>query len=120
MALSRNLATPLAAMGLVLMATTGLGMFFHLDSELSKELHEWGGWAFLAGVLLHVSANLEAFKRHLSRPMVLGGLLLALAVAVGSFFVGEKEDHDKHDHDPHDEAHAMTVEQAPARGTRLG
>ncbi len=119
MALSRNLATPLAAMGLVLMATTGLGMFFHLNSELSKEVHEWGGWAFLAGVLLHVMANLEAFKRHLARPMVLAGLALALTVAVGSFFVGEKEDHEKHEQES-EQTHALHGVQDQADGVRLG
>ena len=85
--ISRNLATPLAAIGLILMATTGLGMFFELATEPTKTLHEWGGWLFVAGAALHVSSNLESFKRHVAKPLVAGLLVLTFAIAMTSFFI---------------------------------
>ncbi len=100
--ISRNLATPLAAIGLILMATTGLGMFFELATEPTKTLHEWGGWLFVAGAALHVSSNLESFKRHVAKPLVAGLLVLTFAIAMTSFFIGDREKHDEHgDHDRH-------------------
>lgn len=58
--------TPLVTGIFALMAVTGGLLFFHLDSGLNKTAHEWLGWAMLAGVLLHVLLNVNAFKRHLA------------------------------------------------------
>lgn len=66
MMITREWATPLAAGAFLLVASTGVLMFFHLDSGLNKEAHEWLSWALLAGVGLHVTSNLSAFKRHLA------------------------------------------------------
>ena len=57
-------ATPLTIGAFGLMATTGLLMFFHLDSGLNKTAHEWLGWAMILGVVAHVMLNWKAFKRH--------------------------------------------------------
>lgn len=43
MALKRQWVTPLMAGSFILMATTGILMFFHLDSGLNKTAHEWLG-----------------------------------------------------------------------------
>lgn len=45
MTISRNWATPLTIGSFLLMAVTGLLMFFHLDTGLNKAAHEWLGWA---------------------------------------------------------------------------
>ena len=61
----RPWATPLTIGSFALMATTGILMFFHLDSGLNKVAHEWLGWAMVAGVALHATVNWAALKRHL-------------------------------------------------------
>ena len=67
MQISREWATPLTIGTFLIMATTGILMFFHLDRGLNKEAHEWLGWAMVAGVGTHVVANLSSFKRYLGK-----------------------------------------------------
>jgi len=91
MTISRTWATPLTIGAFLLMAVTGILMFFHLDTGLNKEAHEWLGWAMVVGVLAHVIANWTAFVRHFS-----GGLGKAIvgvfaALLAGSFFIGGEE-----------------------------
>ena len=85
MSIPREWATPVAAGAFLLSATTGVMMFFHVDSGLSKPAHEWLSWALLAGVALHVAANFRGLKQHLQRPRglaLVGAFALLLAVSV--------------------------------------
>lgn len=78
---SRSWSTPLAIGSFVLMACTGLLMFFHADSGLNKAAHEWLGWLMVFAVAAHAVANWPAFKRHLlaSTP---GRAIVAVCVAL--------------------------------------
>jgi hypothetical protein len=80
MKIQRKWATPVTAGALVLMAITGILMFFDLDSGLNHEAHEWFSWVFLVGVAMHLTANFEGIKGHLSKP--LGKLVVAIFVAI--------------------------------------
>ena len=84
MHIDRNWATPVTAGAFGLLATTGVLMFFHLDSGLNKTAHEWLGWVLLAGAGLHLAANLQGFKRYLRLPRpraVLAGFALLLGLS---------------------------------------
>lgn len=84
MKMSREWATPLTMGAFFLSATTGVLLFFHLDSGLNKPAHEWLSWLMLAGVGVHASVNWMAFKRHFSTPAgraILGVLLLITALS---------------------------------------
>jgi hypothetical protein len=91
MPISRDWATPLTVGAFLLMACTGILMFFHLDTGLNKEAHEWLGWAMVAGVAFHVVANWTAFKRHLARPAALVIIAVFAVILAGSFFIKEEE-----------------------------
>lgn len=82
MQISRTWATPLTIGVFVVMAVTGLLLFFHLDTSLSKLAHEWLGWAFVLGVALHAWTNRASFKAHLAstRGRVIIGLFVVLVV----------------------------------------
>ena len=76
--------TPLVIGSFVLLAVTGVLMFFHLDSGLNKLAHEWLSWAMLAAVGLHVLLNLPAFKRYFGQKtalLVIGAFALVLALS---------------------------------------
>ncbi len=60
----RDWATPMTIATFVLMATTGLLMFFHLNNPLQETLHAWIGWVMVVAVLLHAAANWFGFKRY--------------------------------------------------------
>ena len=64
MKVSREWATPLTIGLFILMAVTGILMFFHLDSRLNKLAHEWLGWLFVVGVVAHAAANWTGVKYH--------------------------------------------------------
>jgi hypothetical protein len=86
--LRRDWATPLTIGAFLLMALTGLAMFFHLETPLQKEVHEWAGWLMVTGVALHVVVNWMAFKRYFQAlPRGLGIVSVFALVTLGSFFV---------------------------------
>lgn len=62
--ISREWATPLTMGVFLLMAVTGLLMFFHLDTGLQKAVHEWLGWGMVAVVAAHALANGRGFVRY--------------------------------------------------------
>ena len=66
MKFSRSWATPLTAGSFIVLAVTGLLMFFHLDRGLNHLAHEWIGWLLVFGVACHVAANFLSFKKHLT------------------------------------------------------
>jgi Domain of unknown function (DUF4405) len=76
MKFSREWATPLTAGSFIVLAVTGLLMFFHLDRGLNHLAHEWLGWVLVVGVGCHITANFLGFKKHIS-----GGLGKAVIVA---------------------------------------
>lgn len=83
MKLSRDWATPLTIGAFALMAATGVTMFFHVNTDLQKEIHEWAGWFMVAAVACHVAVNWSAFRRHLQWPskgVALTGALVAFTV----------------------------------------
>ena len=65
----RDWATPLVAGSFLLMATTGILIFFHLDSGLNKVAHEWLGWAFVIGAIAHLVSNFPAFQKRLQNKL---------------------------------------------------
>lgn len=91
MAISRDWATPITIGAFILMACTGLLMFFHLDTGRNKDVHEWLGWAMVAGVGLHVTVNWTLFKRYLGKTSSLAIIGIFVLVLVASFFIPEEE-----------------------------
>jgi Domain of unknown function (DUF4405) len=96
MKLSREWATPLTIGSFGLMATTGVLMFFHLDTGLNKVAHEWLGWLMLVGVALHAAVNWLAFKRYFLSSGTGRAVLAASALVIAGSFApvggGEKGD----------------------------
>lgn len=92
MQISREWATPLTMGAFILMATTGILMFFHADIGLNKEAHEWLGWAMVGGVGAHALANISSFKRYFAKPAALGIIAVFVLILVASFFIQEEKD----------------------------
>lgn len=88
----RPWATPLTIGAFAIMATTGLLMFFHLESGLNKVAHEWVGWAMVMGVVAHAVLHWRSFKRYLTN-LRTGQIIIAslLTLLAASFFVQAEE-----------------------------
>lgn len=78
-------ATPLTIGSFVLIAATGVLMFFHLDTGLNKVAHEWLGWVMLAAVALHGAQHLKSLKRHFTRPGALALIGVFVSLLAASF-----------------------------------
>lgn len=66
------------------------------DEAVGKELHEWFGWAVVAGVGLHLVTNWAAFRGHLAKvqgKVVVGAFALATVLAVAPLSGGDGELH---------------------------
>jgi hypothetical protein len=85
----RTWATPLTIGSFVLMAVSGVLMFFHGDTGLIAGAHQWFSWFFLLGVGAHVTVNFRPFKRHLgSRWGRASMAVFAVALAASVFSWG--------------------------------
>ncbi|MGE5452232.1 MAG: DUF4405 domain-containing protein [Acidobacteriota bacterium] len=91
MQISRDWATPLTIGAFILMACTGILMFFHADMGLNKEAHEWLGWAMVTGVGAHAFANFSSFKRYFNKPAALAIIAVFVLILGASFFIQEED-----------------------------
>ena len=69
-----------AALFLVV-AASGLAMFFHVGEDLVKEMHQWLAVAFVAAVALHAYKNWGAMMIYVRRKTIVTPLALAAIVA---------------------------------------
>ena len=80
---SRSWATPLVMGMFMLMAVTGVLLFFYLDTGLNRAAHEWLGWLLLAAAAAHALANGPGLMRHLRTSRPAQAILLACALLLG-------------------------------------
>lgn len=94
MKVSRDWFTPLTTGAFVMLAVTGVLMFFHLDSGLNKLAHEWLSWLLLAAAAGHVAANFGALRRHLAGTRgraIVGAFSLLLGLSFAPLGRGDAE-----------------------------
>lgn len=81
----RSWATPLTVGAFLLISVTGILMFFHLETGLSKVAHEWLGWFLVTGVAAHLWLNWRAFTTYFKRPAavaIMGAGVLVLTASL--------------------------------------
>ena len=88
----RPWATPLTIGAFVLMAITGLLMFFHLESGLNKVAHEWLGWAMVTGVVAHAALHWRSLKRYVTDLRTGQVIIAAFVLVLGASFVVQGEE----------------------------
>lgn len=86
-ALIRRWATPVTIGGFILMAVTGLMMFFHVELGISKDVHEWAGWVMILGVVMHLVGNWKLFSRYFSQKSAWALISVFVVVLVGSMLI---------------------------------
>jgi hypothetical protein len=84
MSIKREWTTPITAGSFLLLAVTGVFMFFHAAPGLAKEAHEWVSWIFLAAAAFHLAVNFAAFKKYLTErkgQVLVGAFALILLIS---------------------------------------
>lgn len=84
--LLRQYATAIATGLFVVIALTGILLFFHLQERLVKSAHEWLGLVFVAAAVFHVVRNWSAFASLLTKTRTLL-IFLVVLIATGAFIV---------------------------------
>ncbi|MEI8032046.1 MAG: DUF4405 domain-containing protein [Chlorobiaceae bacterium] len=88
----KSWATPLATGTFIILAVTGILMFFKVEAGFIGPVHEWLSWGLTAGVILHIAANWKSFAAYFSRKpalAIIGTGLLITAISI--FAPAEKE-----------------------------
>jgi len=75
--------TAISAALFLVMAVSGLAMFFHVGEDLVKEMHQWLAVAFVAAVALHAYRNWGAMMTSVRRKTIVAPLALAAVAAPG-------------------------------------
>ncbi|NTU96493.1 MAG: DUF4405 domain-containing protein [Chlorobiaceae bacterium] len=88
----KSWATPLAASSFIILAVTGILMFFKIETGLIKPFHEWLSWAMVAGVILHTIANWKQFTGYFSRKPALAIIGIGVIVTLFSVFTPTKQE----------------------------
>ncbi|MDQ0325845.1 hypothetical protein J2R99_001694 [Rhodopseudomonas julia] len=82
----RTWATPLTIGSFLLMAATGVLMFFEFDRGLTVVVHQWFSWFFVIGAGGHIVANQRPFLNHLKSRWGEVSVAVFAAVLVASLF----------------------------------
>lgn len=82
----RDWATPLAIATFVLMAGTGVLMFFGVNTGITDVIHQWFSWLFLLAVGAHLVLHVRSVSRHLQSTSVRLGVGLFVAILALSLF----------------------------------
>lgn len=85
MAFLRKWVTPLTIGAFILMAATGLLMFFHKAVGVNRLAHEWLSWTFVTGAVLHVALNIRPFTAYFKRPFPVAVISLFVLILGLSF-----------------------------------
>ena len=80
----RAWATPLTIGAFLLMAATGVLMFFGVRTGLVSEVHEWFSWLFLAGAVAHLVVNYRPLILHLKSRWGRVGIAAAAVLLVAA------------------------------------
>ncbi len=84
--MGKNIATSLTSVVFLVIAISGLMMFFHLFSMQVKELHEILGVVFVIAALFHIFFNWGSMQRYFTKKTFLGAFALT-AIVSGVFVV---------------------------------
>lgn len=84
--LLQTYATPLVAAIFVIVAATGVLVFFHLGQNLLMGAHIWLGMAFVAASLLHVARHWKGVV-HMAKQKRTHALMILSGLALGAFML---------------------------------
>ncbi|WP_298612445.1 DUF4405 domain-containing protein [uncultured Thiothrix sp.] len=83
----RPWATPLTIGAFILMAITGLLMYFHVQLGLAKAAHEWLSIVMVGAVGLHLVVNWKVFKRYFSQKLGLAIISLFAILTITALVI---------------------------------
>ncbi len=92
--------SPFVAVAFVVIAVTGVLLFFHFKNGPIMVLHEWFGWAFVVAGTVHGVLNIRPLMAYLRQTAALVSLGVALILVVGLTLAGAGHEHGHGRHGP--------------------
>jgi len=100
--LNKTCLSPFVAVAFVVIAATGVLLFFHVKNGPIMVLHEWFGWVFVVAGAIHLVLNLRPLLAYLKLPAALVSIGVALAL-VALLWIGgahHEGEHHRRGHGP--------------------
>ncbi|WP_321311526.1 DUF4405 domain-containing protein [Halarcobacter sp.] len=86
----KDVATSMATVVFLVVAVSGLMLYFKIFNSQVKELHEILGLAFVAAAVLHVTANWKAMKNYFTKKIFISAALVV--VVISGLFISQNLD----------------------------
>lgn len=86
----RDIATSFTTLIFLVIAISGVMMFFHFNDMLVKDLHEILGLLFVFAAFLHVIMNWKSMKNYFSKKIFISASILILAIS--TLFIFQSSD----------------------------
>jgi hypothetical protein len=94
--LNKTFLSPFVAVAFVVIAATGVLLFFHVKNGPIMALHEWFGWVFVVAGVIHLLLNLSPLLAYLKRPAALVSVGVALALVALLWIGGAQHEGEHH------------------------
>jgi hypothetical protein len=94
--LNKTCLSPFVAVAFVVIAATGVLLFFHVKNGPIMALHEWFGWVFVVAGVIHLLLNLSPLLAYLKRPAALVSVGVALALVALLWIGGAQHEGEHH------------------------
>ena len=78
---TREIATSFTTLIFIVIAISGIMMFFHFNDMLVKDLHEILGLVFVVTAFLHVLVNWKSMKNYFSKKIFIGAIVIITIVS---------------------------------------
>ncbi|MCA0444747.1 MAG: DUF4405 domain-containing protein [Bacteroidetes bacterium] len=91
MTISKSWVTPITIGAFILMAVTGLLMFFEIETGYNKRAHEWFSLIFVAGALFHIWTSKNSFLYYFKTWKGIAFISFFVVVLALSFLSPPKE-----------------------------
>ena len=82
MKLNRKYITPLIALVFIVVALTGILMFFHVFDGYTEVVHEFLGISFVGCAIFHVIANWPSLKTHFGKNVFIPAAIIVSALSI--------------------------------------
>lgn len=78
----REVATSLTTLVFLVIAISGVMMYFHFNTGVVKELHEILGLVFVVAALLHVIMNWKSMRNYFSKKIFISITLIVTIISI--------------------------------------
>ena len=97
----KSFVSPFLTIGFLAISITGALLFFHVKNGAIMTIHEWFGWAFIVGGIIHLLINLKPLLSYFKSIQAIVSCGVAAVLLVALTVVGMNHKGGRHGHGEH-------------------